>query len=191
MSIKFEKEYWNNRYLTENSGRGSWGPEFDFRRTIFFLLSSEDIKSILDVGCGDISQIGNLLNFFPKAKYYGIDISERIIQRNRERQLAGCTFAVLNNSSFNLKADLVLCLDVLYHIKDDDEYAKMISSLKDSFKKVLLVITHNDEGIKSTDANGLDYIKKRYFDPYFISNNWAKLTIPFENGVKSLYIFKK
>ncbi len=182
-----DQEYWENRYLGGyDSGLGSHNDiEKEIRLSVLKELNG--INSILDVGCGDISLIKDILGIFPEAEYTGLDISEVIIDRNRKYNLPKCKFEKLERPFFDYKADLVLCFDVLYHITDEEDYIKTLESLKRAFKKYLAVITYNDQGLKWHSAS---HIVKRKFKPE-IFGQYNEIPISSEGYNKSLYLIKK
>lgn len=74
---------------------------------------------VLDIGCGPAS----ILPYLPEVDYHGFDISERYIERARQRFGARGTFyaAALTEAEVDrLPAfDLVLAMAVLHHMDDD------------------------------------------------------------------------
>lgn len=79
--------------------------------------------SILDIGCG----AGTLSLYMASKGYdiYGIDISEKAIKACRQSakilNLSNVSFKNKNfpNETLNIKADIVVCAEVLEHLKDD------------------------------------------------------------------------
>ena len=134
------QNYWNNRYLSGgNSGYGSYDEQLTKKLK---WLSGLPIESITDIGCGDFNLGKNLLMLYPEAAYIGYDISEIIIKRNKFKYLHEFTtsFPPLGN-------DLTICIDVLYHVLDDSEYAALILNLKQAlrFGKYLAVTAYEKE----------------------------------------------
>jgi SAM-dependent methyltransferase len=102
----------------ELSGGGSYGRVAD--QYIAFLtafIKEHDVRSVLDIGCGDFN-IG--ARIAPQvARYFAIDVSARIIDRNRSR------FASMSNVEFRqvnacteplVQTDLVTVRQVLQHL---------------------------------------------------------------------------
>lgn len=110
------------------------------RRLVKNLLAGNYPKRILDIGCGTGETLTFLKNLYPKAKLYGIDISNRAVMYSKQRghwriQKASANTLPFKNNFF----DAVLYLDVLEHIKDD---AKAISEAKRVLKsKGVIIIT--------------------------------------------------
>lgn len=146
------KLYWNNRYANGlTSGYGSYGEALERKLN---WLSGLDIESIAEVGCGDFNFGSNLLKLYPNATYTGYDISEFIIQKNK-KEYPQYTFT---NEFVLPKCDLTLCVDVLYHILDDEECEKMLEELKKGWKKYLAITAYEK-------AEDLDtHVRLRKFD---------------------------
>jgi len=183
------QKYWENRYIDRGhtSGAGSYGNILEQKIKVIdnFIKDKESIKSILDVGCGDLNTAFNFLPLFPKAKYVGIDIAERwikFIKENKQKD-SPLNFKCITDSIFDMPSDLVLCLDVLFHVMDDKDYDNMLKSLKRSWKRWLVISTYNkNNSIRS------NYIKVRGFKPEYFGN-CEEIILPQENY--RLYIFKK
>jgi SAM-dependent methyltransferase len=108
---------YRNRLWGSGSGPGSQ-PETTqrYRRVLERLLTSHDIGSVLDVGCGDWA-FSRLIDW-GSACYRGIDIVPDLIAENDRRfAMPGIAFEcadVLTDFSWPA-ADLLLCKDVLQH----------------------------------------------------------------------------
>lgn len=164
------KYYWDFRYKEQklNSGSGSYGEEGDFKVQEIVNFADRDIKSILDVGCGDINIAQKIMPHFPKAKYIGLDVSDWIITKNKEKNLGDrWKFEVVDNFDFNYPSDLVICADVLFHIMDDDDYHQLLKALKRNWKKYLFISTYSHIEEKKVYSH---YITARKFEPSFFSD---------------------
>lgn len=131
------EKYWDERYSSGgNSGAGSYGEQLEKK---LGWLSGLDINSITEIGCGDFNFGYELCRLFPFSKYVGYDISDWIIQKNKK------SFPEVDfrNSSESLPtADLVVCIDVLFHILDDAEYEKTLKKLEALQTKYLAVTAY-------------------------------------------------
>ena len=79
-------------------------------------IPNEKIK-ILDVGC---ASGGNLKSLDPKHDLYGIDLSKEAIKTAKERDLKNVFVANAENFPFkDNEFDLIICSDLLEHVKDD------------------------------------------------------------------------
>ena len=128
----YENSYWGN-----GSGGGS-SPEATEPYKIFLegFIRQHDIKSIVDLGCGDW-QFSQFLDFC-SATYFGIDASKNVIANNqRSFSRPGVSFANLPESYSKLpSADLLVCKDVLMHL--DTKKVQDILSILPSFKYALI-----------------------------------------------------
>jgi len=147
------KDYWNSRYIKGNSGYGSYGEQLEKK---LHWLSGLDIKSISEIGCGDFNFGKNLLKQHPKASYVGYDISEVIIERNKILYPQHKFTNKFDLSLFN--ADLVLCVDVLFHVLDDNEYDILLLNLFHNYNKYLAITAYENEQRASP------HLKIRKFD---------------------------
>jgi SAM-dependent methyltransferase len=129
--------YWEDRYRQGGtSGSGSFGRLADFKADILNgFVENMRIQSVIEFGCGDGAQLA--LARYPR--YVGIDIAEGSISSCRSR------FAGDKTKSFHLAGqippdsghfDLVLSLDVIYHLVEDevfDAYMRSLFALADRF----------------------------------------------------------
>jgi SAM-dependent methyltransferase len=120
-------DYWETRYrMGGHAGAGSSGRLARFKaETINHFIAANRIGSVIDIGCGDASQL-ELLEV--PADYVGVDVSPSAVARcarlfpNR-RFIAPDTLRTLP------PAELTLSLDVLYHLTDDRGFAAMTQAL--------------------------------------------------------------
>jgi SAM-dependent methyltransferase len=109
----YTKNLWGN-----GSGGGS-SPEAAKEYVAFvenFLMRHPEIKSVLDIGCGDWQFWDD--DAFRSVSYTGTDVSKVVIDRvNRAKGQKNRVFKVLDLSIDALpEADLILCKDVLQHL---------------------------------------------------------------------------
>lgn len=136
------KKYWEDRYKKGGtSGSGSYGKLAEYKADVINNFIKENkIRSIIEFGCGD----GNQLKLMHYGKYVGLDISKSAIDRCK------ITFAEDKTKSFrtyapgkpeNIKADLVVCLDVLYHILDYGDYMQTLKDIAGASKRYIILYT--------------------------------------------------
>jgi len=179
MVLEQDARYWNDRYSHGgNSGEGSYN-DLEKKVRLDAIARFSEAKTVLDVGCGDISHIADILRLLPKAQYTGIDISSEIVMRNREKKIERCRFGHAQCWT-DYAADLVICFDVLYHIIDQAEYDRMLENLDRA--NGLLIIAYNESAINEPSAK---HVIKRRLAPF---RNFEEVIIPSENRQKSLYI---
>jgi len=137
------QQFWNERYTTNmelGSGIGSRGDLLTRKRAMLQgVLDVDQPVSFLDVGCGDIEIVRELVY---AGAYTGIDISDVVVTRNAQLMphwdfLHGDFIALA--AEHDLAADLVVCLDVLIHQHDADFYERFVRALVGATRKVGIV----------------------------------------------------
>ena len=87
---------------------------------------------MVDVGCGDLS-------FWVERDcedYVGIDISSTVIEKNREeRPKWQFMYANAKDRVEGLRKETVLCMDLLFHVMDEDSFIKILDNLCHYSKK--------------------------------------------------------
>lgn len=110
------------------------------RRLIRKLLRGREVNSVLDVGCGEGSNLVEVRRLFPKLQHvYGSDLSAEALRHARSA-LPDAQFAVgdIQVQVPPFSADLVMCLEVLEHLPDD---VQALRNIRRATKKYLLVST--------------------------------------------------
>jgi len=134
----FNKDLWqsNRKYKESKSGAGSYLKNTEnLRRELPLLLKKYDIKSILDIPCGDMHWMSKLdLNI----DYVGSDIVPELIAENKHNY-PNKNFKVLDVVNDKLpKMDVLLCRDCFVHLPL--EYVKLaISNIRKAGIKYMLV----------------------------------------------------
>ena len=131
------QDYWNDRYASGgDSGYGSVGEQAEIKLKVI----KEHVKnpsSIVDIGCGDFQFGERLCKLFPKARYIGYDISDVVIEQNKEKY-PGYTFLTPCEKGYP-RAALVLCIDVIFHLISDEEQEELLQQLEKSWMKYLVI----------------------------------------------------
>jgi trans-aconitate methyltransferase len=85
-----------------------------------FLLGRQ-IRSVLDIGCGEAPWFVILKRLRPAARYVGVDSSDYVIDRfGEERNIRRGTLASLATVKSLRKSDLIVCADVLQYVETPD-----------------------------------------------------------------------
>ena len=158
--------YWEGRYSAKgNSGAGSYGRLAEFKAEVVNgLVCSENIQTILEFGCGDGNQLA--LGNYPS--YIGLDVSPKAIELCKEK------FALDSTKSFFLagesdaqSAELVLSLDVIFHLVEDAVFEKYMIDLFNASIKFVVIYSSNYDDDFSESA---PHVRHRRFTDWIEKN---------------------
>jgi 2-polyprenyl-3-methyl-5-hydroxy-6-metoxy-1,4-benzoquinol methylase len=139
------------------------------------LLKEIKAKKILEVGCGEGEIINYLKKKFPKAEYNGFEIENKLIKKLSKRFPKDKFERVfLDSSKFNLikRYDLVLCLEVLEHIKAYDKSLENLASIK---AKHIIISVPNEPFFRIANVLRFKYLKNLGNTPGHMNNfNYLK-----------------
>lgn len=80
-----------------------------------------EVRSVLDVGCGEGAWRAPLLRLRPRLHYLGVDASTYAIDRHgARRNLRLARFGQLGQLRFGAPVDLLVCSDVLHYLRGDE-----------------------------------------------------------------------
>jgi hypothetical protein len=174
------RDYWNQRYSSGgNSGYGSYGQQLIKKLQ---WLSDLDINSISEIGCGDFNFGQGLVDIY-RVPYVGYDISDFIIGKNQEEhEESGIAFT--NELSEVPPADLLVCVDVLFHVLDDGEYENILKEIDKRWTKYLAITAYEYERITASHLNVRKFDYRRFGEPVIRE-------IVEEDGQMYFYLFKR
>lgn len=138
----YETRYWLSTTGETVSGAGSTiADTAKAREGICELIERFKITSIADAPCGDFNWMK--LVDIGACKYIGVDIVKPLIERNIQLWANPLReFKHLNLIEDQIeKVDLILCRDMLVHLKNEDVF-KVLRNFKKSGSRYLLVTTH-------------------------------------------------
>lgn len=158
------KEYWNHRYLNNgNSGSGSYGHLAEFKAEVLnSFVQKKNIKNVIELGCGD----GNQLKLASYENYTGFDVSEEAITICRTKFKDDHSKCFYNNSFISkcrFEAELVLSLDVIFHLTEDKIYEAYMQNLFELSQKYVMIYSSN------FDKRIAPHVRCRTF------TNWVKI----------------
>jgi 2-polyprenyl-3-methyl-5-hydroxy-6-metoxy-1,4-benzoquinol methylase len=126
-------DYWEENYSNGGtSGKGSYGVLAQFKGDVINqFIKGKRIHTVIEFGCGD----GNQLKYMNYPSYLGMDISptsidicSKMFEKDKTKNfLLYNPKYFINNGYF--KSDLVVCLDVLYHITNEDDFWKTLDDI--------------------------------------------------------------
>jgi hypothetical protein len=158
--------YWERRYSSGgDSGVGSYGRFAAFKAEVInTFVEQMGAETVIEFGCGD----GNQLTLARYPRYIGFDVSESALARCKER------FAADTTKEFELAdryrgqtADLVLSLDVIYHLVEDDVFEKYMRRLFAAAARFVIVYssdTDDNRGYAGT------HVRHRRFSQWVADN---------------------
>lgn len=173
------KEYWNSRY--KNGGDSGYGSYDEQLGKKLKWLSDLNITSISELGCGDFNFGKALLYMYPTAAYMGSDISSVMVTQ-LQKDYPKISFTTDNQDL--QQADLVLCIDVLFHILEDDEYEKTLDIIENIQTKYLAITAYEyDQDVSA-------HVKIRKFDYERFGEPLIREVVE-EDGQLYFYLFEK
>lgn len=203
-----EAAYWEIHYqVGGTSGAGSIDEYRAWKwETITRYLP--EVEHVIDIGCGDLS-------FWEDRDcqdYTGIDVSSTVIAKNRRlRPRWAFIVAPAEQRIEHLHKDCVFCLDLLFHIMNDNSFRAILNNLCYYSTNYIFIYnwwknpwtitssqedptTNLDSVVPSTYTDGR-YQYFRSLDKYlhmFEQNGFQlKDTLKYTDGVGALYVFKK
>jgi SAM-dependent methyltransferase len=148
------QEYWENRYASGgNSGAGSEGANAIWKATVLNdFVATHHVRDVLEYGCGD----GRQLELAEYPEYTGLDVSATAIRMCAER------FPHHDFHSLPLpwpvSADLVLSLDVIYHLTEDDVFEQHMGDVFGSALHWVILYTTDSDRI-DPDFKPADHVR--------------------------------
>ena len=120
----YDQTYFNRWYRDPTdrvSTRDSLARKIRMAVSVTEFLLGREIRSVLDVGCGEAPWFRVLKRLRPKARYVGVDSSDYVIERfGAERNIRQGSFGALGAVKSLRKSDLVVCADVLQYVETRD-----------------------------------------------------------------------
>jgi ubiquinone/menaquinone biosynthesis C-methylase UbiE len=114
--------------------------------------NNDNIKSVIDVGCGSGNFISKLVTQFPQFKQIiGIDFLTEMVNSaqdkiNQSDKVSLIQADILNIPFNNKNFDITICMDTLHHIHHDD-FNKAIEELTRITDKILILEIRNKKNI--------------------------------------------
>lgn len=131
---------------TDTSGPGSaLSYSLPYREFLEQFIEQHHIKSILDLGCGDMQVMGNvcLTTANNHADYHGIDVIQERIRRNMDQYGYRCPyfkFTCVDARNYVIDpVDLVLCKDVIQHWSTEEIQGWIVELIRTANYKFALI----------------------------------------------------
>jgi len=183
------KKYWNDRYISGgNSGDGSYGEQAIIKANyVNNIIDKYNIHSVVDMGVGD----GNQLDLLNINNYIGYDISDVIINRLKLKYNNDNTKTFKHVSEYtNMNTDLMLSMEVIFHLIDDDMYDDYMTMMFNSDSKYILIFTMDSD---SSYINNAKHVKIRNILEWINNNTneWDLIDKKFGFSISYFYLYKK
>jgi 2-polyprenyl-3-methyl-5-hydroxy-6-metoxy-1,4-benzoquinol methylase len=144
--------------------------------TVFTFIKNNNIKTVLDYGCGDW-QFSKIMPWTRIVdNYLGVDIVESLIKHNQTNfTKPGVEFQMLDSTWAWPTVDLILCKDVLQHLSNDTVF-KLLKKMKQHSKYILITNDINGENINGNCNDGgyrpIDLTKEPWNKPSEVIGNF-------------------
>lgn len=165
--------YWIERYKKGgNSGNGSYNFLAEYKAEIINeFIKTNKINSLIEYGVGD----GNQISLIKCNDITGLDISPTVIDKCK-KLMPNNKFYLMNDIVELEQADLVLSLDVIYHLIEDEVYDTYMFQLSQMSSKYIIIYAPDYD-----DNSFAAHVKVRKFtDNIYLTINGFELieTIP-------------
>ena len=136
----FLSGYWLDYNTNENQSRSGRGSNIDqslyLKKELKLFFEKNNVKNILDIGCGDFKWMSSLLKEVDYDSYLGIDIVDKLIDSNiRNYETGKIQFLKKDIVSEEIgtlkKFDFILVRHVFIHLKNSN-----INKVIDKIKKL-------------------------------------------------------
>lgn len=167
-------DYWEGRYAHGgNSGDGSYGGQARYKADVInSFVREQKLDRVIEFGCGDGSQLA-LVNY---KSYIGLDVSKTAIKLCKKRFERDETksFFLYDSDCFVdrhslFKAELVLSLDVIYHLVEDMIFELYMCHLFDAADKFVVIYSTNADFAGELQS---PHVKHRQF------SRWVEKNLP-------------
>lgn len=118
---------WNEHWALHREPENATQFAIEMAERVGRFIDERDIRDAADFGCGPATTLFKLAKMYPSIDFFGFDIAESIIRKNRERAKKGGHDNLffeqdsLPTSKTLRRFDLVLCFSTLHYIGDIDE----------------------------------------------------------------------
>lgn len=194
------KKYWEERYLRkENSGSGSYGRLSEFKAGIINdFVTKNKIRTVAELGCGD----GNQLKLASYEKYIGFDVSDYILnlcEKKFENDDSKIFFHYDEIDILTHKSELILSLDVIYHLIEDEVFHQYMMNLFSLSTKYVIIYSSNHEENKAPHVkcrkftDWIDnHLEQESIQTLYIPNIYPfNSSMPEETSMSDFYIYER
>lgn len=156
MTKTYDRAYFDRWYRNRTTRVNTHA---EVRRKVSVAIASAEyflrrqLRTVLDVGCGEGAWLPHLQALRPRVRYLGLDPSEYVVRRfGKSRNIHQASFADLPSLRLDVY-DLVICSDVMHYVPDT-ELRTGLRTIADATDGVayLEVLTKEDDIIGDLDG---------------------------------------
>jgi hypothetical protein len=171
LRFRNSQSYWRNRYTAGGtSGVGSYSLQARYKADFINSFVRENtLTSVIELGCGDGSQLG--LAEYPL--YLGLDVAtpaiERCIELFRDdpsKSFMACDLRAFADHARFLHADVALSLDVVFHLVEDDVYEAYMHALFNAADRFVIIYARDRDEAPAFKR----HVRWRKFTPWIEKN---------------------
>lgn len=158
-------DYWEERYKARgNSGAGSYNRLAYYKAERLNAFVAENaVQSVIEFGSGDGAQLR--LAEYPR--YIGVDVSATAIDLTKKAFASDPTktFLLSSEMTSEVRAELALSLDVVYHLIEDTVFETYMNQLFDAATRFAII--YSSDTNEQSDAV---HVKHRKFTDWTVQN---------------------
>jgi SAM-dependent methyltransferase len=153
--------YWEHRYAKGGtSGAGSYGRLAAFKAGFMNgFLAEHGVNEVIELGCGDGAQLA-LIDY---RNYTGVDVSDTIVARCRERFADRPAWRFFHRDEpgyRDRRYNLALSMDVLFHLVENCAFEAYLDDLFRLSRRYVVIYSCNHDG---PVARGASHVRARRF----------------------------
>ena len=155
------------------------------------LVSRHGVRSILDLGSGDAYVARRLMERLPPdVSYRGVDIAPSAMDLASSQALPNMQFEVGDfTAGFRAETDLVLCMDVLFHLSSAEKHRAAIDAICRSFRKLAIVAAWNERIVEEYEGR---FAAHTFYRPFELPDGIADEVTPIPPcPSKSLHVLSR
>jgi SAM-dependent methyltransferase len=163
--------HWQRHYKRGgDSGPGSYGKFASYKADLINkVIRERRIRSIIELGCGD----GNQLTSLEVDQYIGLDISKVAIQHcialhgsNAKRSFIWYDQDYFHDPLRVVSADCAMSLDVIFHLIEDDVFARYVRNLFNSGRRFVIIYGLDEEEVQPVHVS----VRLRKYSDYIATS---------------------
>lgn len=160
------QEYWDEAFKNPKKKE-----KYSVQRAWWY-AKKYDVKSVLDLGCGNGRLLYGIKRLLSDCELFGIDFSDTAIKRmKKEYDIDGAVMDVFDIRGLNRKFDMVIVNDVLEHIEDEKLFLRECFNVLNEGGYLYLGIPNNILGPEDTDEHLRKYTKESVIE---LMNNFKE-----------------